>query len=156
MAAEAFGSAKGDRKPTQGAGNAGGKPIRPVLFGVGAVIALILVFLAFSRRSDTVNKGTSESGAIPTAQYSPASTADTARGQDAVGGTTGTVARPATAPMTYGGQDGTSVSGSSSLPVPGATYSPSPTESPSVTSTSAGQNYVAPPGPAANRQGSYR
>lgn len=153
MAAEAFDSDKDNRKPTQGVGNAGGRPIRPVLFGVGAVIALILVTLAMSRRSETVNKGTSESGAIPTVQYSPASTANTARGQDTVGGISDTSPRPATAPMTNGGQDATSVSGSSSLPVPGVTYSPNPTGTSPIGSSSAGQNVVAPPGPAANRQG---
>lgn len=153
MAAEAYDSDTKDRKPTEGVGNAGGRPIRPVLFGVAAVIALILVTLAMSRRSETVNKGTSESGAIPTAQYSPAGTADTARGGDAIGGTSDTAARPATAPMTYGGQEGTSVSGSSSLPVPGVTYSPSPVGTSSTGRASAGQNMVAPPGPAANSQG---
>lgn len=153
MAAEAYDSKQDDRKPTQGMGNAGGRPIRPVLFAVAAVIALILGTLAVSRRPGTVNEGISESGPIPVVQYSPASTADTARGQDTVGGTTGTVARPATAPMSDAGQSGTSVSGSSSLPAPGVTYSPSPTATPAATGSSAGQNFVAPPGPAANRQG---
>jgi len=152
VAAEAFDN-KNDTKPTRGVGNAGGKPIRPILFGVGAVIALILVSLMFSRTPGKVNVGTSESGAIPETQYSPASTADTAIGQRGVAGSSDTVSRPAPGPVGGGSDDATSMSGSSSLPAPGVVVSPSPAAAQRMGSSSAGQNVVAPPGPAANRQG---
>jgi len=153
MAAEMFDSGEKDTKPTHGTGNAQGKPIKPVLFGVGAVIALILIALAFSRSPGQVNKGTSESGPIPEVQYSPASTSDTAIGQRSPAGSSDTASRPATAPGMTGQGDATSMSGSSSLPAPGASISAGPMASPTSNSDSAGQNIVAPPGPAANRQG---
>lgn len=156
MAAEAYDKNESGGKPTQGVGNAGGKPIRPILFGVGAVIALILVSLALSRSGQKANDGRSESGPVPQAQYSPASTSDTALGQRSQAGNSDTASRPATAPTDMASGDATSMSGSSSLPAPGTTFSPSPSASPSTGSASAGQNFVAPPGPAVNGQGANR
>lgn len=155
MAAEAFDN-KNDTKPTRGVGNAGGKPIRPILFGVGAVIALILVSLMLSRTPGKVNVGTSESGAIPETQYSPASTADTAIGQRGIAGSSDTVSRPAPGPVGGGSDDATSMSGSSSLPAPNAAMTPNSMGTPGMGINSAGQNVVAPPGPAANRQETNR
>lgn len=152
MAAEMYDSGGKDTKPTHGTGNAQGKPIRPVLLGVGAVIALILVALAFSRTPGKVNPGTSESGAIPVTQYSPASSADTAIGQRTPAGSSDTASRPAPGPVQPGQADATSMSGSSSLPAPGMSLPASPMASPLPGTNSAGQNFVAPPGPAANRQ----
>lgn len=147
MATETFDSGAGDSKPTRGLGNAGGKPIRPILFGVAAVIALILVTLAFSRSPGRIIVNTS--GPIPQARYTPSSTSSTALGQSGAAGDSDTASRP-TAELNVGG---TSKSGSSSMRPEGSMASPSPTVSQADGRASAGQNVVAPPGPAANAQG---
>ncbi|MBC8137609.1 MAG: hypothetical protein H8F28_17135 [Fibrella sp.] len=156
MAAEMYDSDKNNGKPTQGVGNAGGKPIRPILFGVAAVIALILISLAISRKQDQVEAGISGSGTTQQARYSPVRTSDTATGRSAEPGNADTVSRPTTVPLMALGEEATSVSGSSSLPVPGAVLSPSPVASPMRGNSSAGQNFIAPPGPATNQQGTQQ
>ncbi len=158
MAAEMYDGGDSAKKPTRGAGNAGGKPIRPILFGVGAVIALILVSLAISRSSQKVTPETSDSGSLTGANYSRTRSSHTAIGRESANGYSDSASRPATAPMNSAGDGNasTSVSGSSSLPVPGAPPSSGRMASPGVISDSAGQNFVAPPGPAVNQQGTNR
>lgn len=167
MAAETFDNNKNDKgdgkKPTQGVGNAGGKPLRFVLFGVAAVVVLILVTLSVSRRPRNVNDGYSESGAVPVTQYSPAAASGTALGQRAANntvdkGVSDSVSRPAIAPTApTGAPEGVAVSGSSSLPGADTAYPPGPRVSPDPAAPNTvanlpGQNYVAPPAPSANRQ----
>lgn len=137
MAAEIYNSNERDTKPTHSTGNAEGKPIRPILFGVFAVVALILISLALSYRSNREEVTNSNSRNGQQIRYSNAESSS--RMATERGGVSDTASRPATAPMTSETGNGTSMSGSSSLP-----------------DQSTGQNFVAPPGPSANKQGTNR
>ena len=132
--------------PTAGVGNAGGKPMLPILFGVMAVIALILITIALQKRPASVNadnntntnKASNAAGPYPATRYEPAPVAQTATGQIEGASPVALPPGPAVAPVGASGAR-TSVSGSSELPAASG-------------GAGSGRNFVAPPGPAASGQ----
>lgn len=130
MPVNSYNSPNEGGKPTSGVGNAGGKPILPILFGVVCVIALILVTLALQKKPTVSVAPTASSGNRQIAQDSPPNAANTATGQTDESRRT-TPPGPAVAPITP------------QTAQPGDNKT-TPAE------VGAGRNQVAPPGPAAS------
>ncbi len=136
MPVQSYDSPGDGTKPTQGVGNAGGRPILPILAGVAAVIALIAGTIAVSKNAQKTEV-TAPSGQRQNASNSApdSSSTDAMRGA----GSSRTVPPgPAVAPITpRTGEAG-------SRPEPNVNTT-TPAE------VGSGRNIVAPPGPAANQ-----
>lgn len=126
---------KSGDKPTQGVGNAGGKPILPILMGVAAVIVLIVVTILLQRKPEQTIAPRTAASNRQIAQDSAPRVPSTGRGANTDG--VSPPPGPAVAPVTP------RVNGAGSQPEPRVN-----TTTPEEVGN--GRNIVAPPGPAAN------